>query len=78
MSPALLESLRAWRDSATGRTWPDSCGLSTEPLEGDGYDRAVDLVMSAPRGGAYVVPRHHLYEVLSRALATIHELREVQ
>ncbi len=70
------EFLRSWRDPKTGRTWPDFCSLSTEPLDGDAFELAVDRVMMSHRCGMDALPRYELYSLISRALATIHQLRK--
>ncbi len=65
----------AWRGPETGRAWPEHCSLSTETLDGEDYDHAVDLVMT-DRGSH--LPAMHADDrngLLARALATIQELR---
>jgi len=74
--PKLREDLKEWRKPETGRTWPDCCSLSTEPLDDDDYEVAVDLVMTDR--GRYLGAMHpgDRAGLLARALATIHELAQ--
>ena len=76
MTEELRKILRSWRAPEPGRRWPESCSFSTETLDGEDYDGAVDLVMSGyGRGPVDVVPRHELLTILSRSLATIEDLK---
>ena len=69
------EALEAWRRQETGRTWPDHCSLSTETLGDEEYDHAVDLVMTDRGRHLDAMHPDDRNGLLSRALATIRELR---
>ena len=74
--PTTREHLKGWRRPGTGRTWPDFCSLSTEPLEGDDYELAVDLVMTDRGRYLGVLRPDDSAGLLARALATIQKLAE--